>query len=103
MLTSLGYQVTTCEHPTDALALFNSRPHFYDLLLTDLTMPKKSGTTLAQEFLQRQPNLPIILSTGYGNKISKKTAESIGIRKMLLKPVLKRELAITVRHALDAC
>ncbi len=102
MLTSLGYQVTTCEHPNEALRLFNNRPSHYDLVLTDLTMPKKSGTTLAQELLQNRPNLPIILSTGFGNKISKETVASIGIRKMLLKPILKRELATTIRHALDA-
>jgi len=65
-------------------------------------MPKKLGTTLAQELLRSRPNLPIILSTGFGNKISKETVESIGIRKMLLKPILKRELASTIRHALDA-
>jgi len=102
MLTSLGYRVTTCEHPTEALKLFNDSPTHYDLVLTDLTMPKKSGTTLAQELLQSRPNLPIILSTGFGNKISEETIESIGIRKMLLKPILKRELATTIRYALDA-
>jgi PAS domain S-box-containing protein len=102
MLTSLGYQVTTCEHPAEALAVFNSRPRFFDLVLTDLTMPKKLGTTLAQELLQSRPNLPIILSTGNGNKISKEILESIGIRKLLLKPILKRDLASSIRHVLDA-
>ncbi len=101
MLTSLGYQVTTCECPSEALELFNSRPYHYDLVLTDLTMPKKSGTTLARELLQSRPNLPIILNTGFGNKLSREAVESIGIRKMLLKPILKRELATTIRHALD--
>ncbi len=101
ILTSLGYHVTTCEHPAKALALFNSRPGHFDLVLTDLTMPKKSGTKLAQEMLQSRPNLPIILSTGFGNKISKEAVESIGIRELLFKPVLKRDLATTIRNALD--
>jgi signal transduction histidine kinase len=102
MLTSLGYQVTTCEHPAEALALFNSHPGGFDLVLTDLSMPKKSGTALAQELLKSRPNLPIILSTGFGNKVSKETLESIGIRELLLKPILKRELATTIRQVLDA-
>ncbi len=102
MLTSLGYQVTTCEHPAEALALFKSRPRAFDLVLTDLSMPKKSGTVLAQELLQCRPNLPIILSTGFGNKVSKETLESIGIRKLLLKPILKKDLAFTIRQVLDA-
>jgi signal transduction histidine kinase/ActR/RegA family two-component response regulator len=101
MLTSLGYQVTTCEHPAEALALFNSHPRLFDLVLTDLTMPKKSGTALAQELLQNRPNLPIILSTGYGDKISKEALESYGIRELLLKPILKKELASAIRHVLD--
>jgi PAS domain S-box-containing protein len=102
MLTSLGYQVTTCERPAEALTLFNSRPGFYDLVLTDLTMPGKLGTAMAKELLQSRPDLPIILITGYGNKISKERLESTGIRELLLKPVLKRELACAIRHGFDS-
>jgi len=102
MLTGLGYHVTTCGHPSEALALFKGQPHDWDLVLTDLTMPKMTGTKLIQELLSIRPDTPIILCTGYGEQIARNHLHALGIREFLHKPMMKGELSAAIRRALDA-
>ncbi len=102
MLNGLGYKVTTSSHAEEALSLFQNRPGAFDLIITDLTMPKMTGLRFARELLQTRADLPIILCTGYNETISDIHLQSIGIRQLLPKPILKRELASAIRQALAA-
>ena len=102
MLTKLGYQVTTCQNPLEALDQFRSEPDNFDLVITDLTMPKLKGTKLAQHLLHIKPGLPVILCTGYGDEISEAQIREIGIRDLMLKPILREQLAVSIRQALDS-
>ncbi|MDA8137139.1 MAG: PAS domain S-box protein [Desulfobacteraceae bacterium] len=102
MLTKLGYHVTTCQNPMEALELFRSKANDFDLVITDLTMPKLKGTKLAQHLIHIKPELPIILCTGYGDEITDEQIKEVGIRELMLKPILRQHLAVTIRQALDA-
>lgn len=101
MLESLGYQVTTAMDGKKALALFKSNPKQFDLVLTDMTMPGMTGEELARELMRLRPLIPVILCTGFSARIDEKKAMAIGIRAFVPKPVLKRELAETLRRVLD--
>ncbi len=101
MLSKLGYTVTACQDPVEALEQFRRTPERFDLVITDLTMPKLRGTQLAEELLRIQPRLPVILCTGYGDQITSEQIARIGIRELLLKPILRYSLAVTIRKALD--
>jgi signal transduction histidine kinase/FixJ family two-component response regulator len=101
MLESLGYQVTTAMDSRKALALFKSNPQQFDLVVTDMTMPGITGEELARELMRLRPLIPVILSTGFSARIDEKKAMAMGIRAFLPKPVLKRELAETLRRVLD--
>ncbi|WP_417909771.1 MASE3 domain-containing protein [Candidatus Electronema sp. PJ] len=101
ILESLGYRVTTLTSSTEALALFNQQPQAFDLVFTDMTMPQMTGAELAQQMLSCRPELPIILCTGFSALIDEEKAESIGIRRLLMKPFTKGELASVVREVLD--
>jgi len=101
MLTRLGYQVTAVSDPQAALEIFQAQPEAFDLLLTDLTMPQMTGLELAREVLQLRPDLPIILTTGFDEETAVRRAWELGIRDYLLKPVVLRELAKTVRRVMD--
>ena len=85
----------------DALACFEQDPERFDLVVTDMTMPGLRGDKLAEEMLKIRPDLPVILSTGFSKQISKETAEAMGIRAFVMKPLTARELAGTVRRVLD--
>lgn len=102
MLTRLGYQVTACRDPLAALKLFRDNPESFNLVITDLTMPKLNGTKLAQHMLHLRPDLPIILCTGYGDEMTSDQATEIGIRELLFKPILRHQLAVAIRNSLDS-
>jgi CheY-like chemotaxis protein len=102
LLTGLGYQVSASEHPVQALDLFKNRPQAYDLVITDLTMPKMSGIKLAQKMMKIRPDIPVILITGNGNRISQKRLCDAGVRELLFKPIVKSELAAAIRRGLNA-
>jgi PAS domain S-box-containing protein len=102
MLAKLGYAVTSCQDPLEALEQFRRAPDAFDLVITDLTMPKLKGTRMAEEMLRLKPGLPVILCTGYGDQISPEQMAQIGIRELLLKPILRHKLAVTIRQALGA-
>ena len=101
MLKFLGYEVIAKNSSTEALELFRSQPDRFDLVITDQTMPHLTGDSLAVELLRIRPNIPIILCTGYSEKISMEAAEAIGIRKFIFKPIRIRELAKAIREVLE--
>ena len=98
---SLGYDVTTRTSSIEALELFKNQPDRFDLVITDMTMPNMTGEDLAQELIRIKPNIPIILCTGFSAKIDDQKASAVGIRALVLKPIVKREIATTVRKVLD--
>lgn len=101
MLEGLGYHVTTEHSSIGGLETFRNQPDQFDLVITDQTMPGMTGSDLAKEMIQIQPDIPIILCTGYSNIISKKEATSIGIKEFALKPLARKDLAKMVRKVLD--
>jgi signal transduction histidine kinase/ActR/RegA family two-component response regulator len=101
MLESLGYQVTVAQHPTDALNLFLQDPSRFDLVITDQTMPDVTGLALARKMLAVRKEMPIILCSGYSEKVSAETAKEAGISAFLMKPIIKKELAETIRHVMN--
>ena len=101
ILESLGYSVTTRTSSVEALELFRAKPNDFDLVVTDMTMPNLTGDKLSVELMKIRPDIPVILCTGYSKKISDKTASEIGIKAFAYKPVVKTDLAKTVREVLD--
>ncbi len=97
-----GYSVTTANNGVQALERFKSDPHGFDLVVTDMTMPEMTGDLLATAFLKIRPGLPIILCTGYSDKISKDRTRSLGIKRYVEKPLQMTELGKTVRELLDS-
>lgn len=96
-----GYRVVAVKDSLEALRLFGSEPAEFDLVITDLTMPKMTGIELAGKLLEIRPDIPVILCTGFNDVINDREAKSHGIRELLLKPTDIRELKTTVRKALE--
>jgi PAS domain S-box-containing protein len=101
ILTSFGYQVTVRNSSVGALELFRIKPNDFDLVITDMTMPNMTGDDLAVELIKIRRDIPIILCTGYSKKIIDKTASEIGIKAFAYKPIVKADLAKTIRKVLD--
>ncbi len=101
LLEKLGYEVTTRPSSIEALDLFKTEPDDFDLVVTDMTMANMTGDKLAVELLEIRPDIPVILCTGYSKKISDETVLEIGIKAFAYKPMLKADMAKTVRKVLD--
>ena len=87
--------------PVEALAEFRTAPHRFDLVITDMTMPGLTGDQLVAKILRIRPDLPVIICTGFSERMDESTAADIGAKGLLMKPVIKAELSAAVRRALD--
>jgi len=101
ILERLGYEVETRINPIEALDLFLSGPDRFDLVITDMTMPQMTGQRMVKEILDIRPDMPIILCTGFSDKISEEKAGEIGINALVFKPFVARDFSLTVRKVLD--
>jgi CheY-like chemotaxis protein len=101
MLERLGYRVNAHTKSPSALDVFVANPQTFDLVITDMTMPAMTGDQLAMNIRKAHRTIPIILCTGYNEKISSETAREIGISQFLTKPLTLEELARAIRQLLD--
>jgi PAS domain S-box-containing protein len=101
MLENLGYEVTSRTSSIEALEAFHNNPQGFDLVITDMTMPNMTGKDLAKELMVIRPDIPIILCTGFSEQIDERRAEEIGISAFVMKPIVMRQIANTIREVLD--
>ena len=101
VLERSGYEVTGRTGSIEALELFKAKPDQFDLILTDMTMPYMTGYQLARQLIEIRSDIPIILCTGFHEKVSEEATKEIGIRAVVMKPILQNVLAQTIRKVLD--
>jgi len=101
MLKHLGYRVTSSTNSFEALETFRVRPEHFDLVITDQTMPNIRGDELAQKLMGIKPDIPIILCTGFSELVSEERGRELGIREFVMKPIIMKDMANTIRTVLD--
>jgi signal transduction histidine kinase/DNA-binding response OmpR family regulator len=101
MLEYLGYGVETRTSSVDALRLFSADPFRFDLVITDMTMPNMTGDKLAMEIRKIRADIPVVICTGYSERLLEERFKVIGISAFVMKPILMDKLARAVRAALD--
>ncbi len=100
-LTSFDYRIETQSDPEDALAMFTLNPGYFDVVITDMTMPKMTGAKLAEKLITIRPDIPIILCTGYSALIDEEKARQLGIAAYMMKPVSMVTIAKTIRKLME--
>ncbi|MGA3174068.1 MAG: PAS domain S-box protein [Syntrophorhabdales bacterium] len=101
LLERLGYRVTALSSSAAALDLFMRSPDAFDLVITDQIMPDFTGTDLTKKIRSIRKDIPIILITGFSEVIDWERAKKLGINHILMKPIVRRELADAIRNLLD--
>jgi PAS domain S-box-containing protein len=101
MLELLGYTVVAQKCSIEALSVFRMNPGRIDLVVTDQTMPQMTGIELARELIAIRPDIPVILCTGFIEMITTKQARTVGIQKIIPKPLMIQDLAALIREVLD--
>ena len=99
-LERLGYKVTVKTSSLEALETFKASPDKFDLIITDMTMPYMTGDKLSQEIKAIRPDIPVILCTGFSEKIIG-LGENLNVDGFLMKPIDKAMMAKTIRKLLD--
>ncbi len=101
ILGKYGYKVSTFKGGELALDEFKKNPDKYDLVITDMTMPKIDGAKLSKKIFSLRPDMPIILCTGHSETINRKKALDMGICEYCEKPVVMSKMIKTIRKVLD--
>jgi two-component system cell cycle sensor histidine kinase/response regulator CckA len=101
MLERLGYQVISALNGDKALEIFQKASKVFDLVITDQTMPKKTGMELIKELRLIRSDIPIILCTGFNEKITEENTRYLGIGALIGKPVRVAKIAEIIREVLD--
>jgi len=101
VLERLGYTVVTSTRADEALEKFKNEKETFDLVITDKTMPHMTGFDLAGEIKGIRSDIPVIMCTGFSDKVDATKAHEAGIREFVMKPLNKQQMAETVRKVLD--
>jgi signal transduction histidine kinase/DNA-binding response OmpR family regulator len=99
LLTNAGYQVTTAEQGEEALSKIQDDK--FDLVLTDIRMPRVDGLDILKAVRNKDEEALVILMTGYASLESAVSAISQGAYDYLMKPLEFSDLKLTIRRALD--
>lgn len=99
ILTKEGYEVVVannCEKATEYLRSSN-----FNVVLSDIKMPVKSGIDLLEEIKKKDPNIPVILMTGFASLETAVEAVQNGAFDYLIKPLDYGKLRNVIEHAAD--
>ncbi len=97
-LTAGGYEVTAVSDSRVGLARFEQSPDTFSAVILDQVMPKLTGDQCAERILEQSPTTPIIMLSGYSDRISADNIEELGIRAFIQKPFDSRSLLATLQQ-----
>lgn len=101
-LEELGYHVTARNDPSEALESFRSNAREFDIVITDLTMPKMTGVQMVMEMKKIRQDIPVILCTGYRQLVEAETIQLAGISSVVAKPAASSDIAQAIRALMDS-
>ena len=95
-LGRLGYEVVSLTDPQEALEAFSEDPDYWNVIVSDQTMPGMKGTTLYERLKAVRPSVRFILCTGYDDGASTDPASDSGIVARFLKPVSPQQISAAI-------
>ncbi|MEW6518041.1 MAG: response regulator [Thermodesulfobacteriota bacterium] len=102
ILERLGYAVTSFTSSVEAMQYFTEHSDRFDLVISDQTMPEIMGDELAIRLLQVRPDIPIVICSGFSERINGRKAGELGIKEYVMKPLIPADMARMIRQVLDA-
>ena len=100
ILESAGHYVVTLGDGGEAIARFAAEP--FDLVVTDLAMPRVSGWQVARAVKHAAPQVPVFLVTGFGVELSAEERRAHGVDLVLVKPLQIQEILDAVAEVARA-
>ncbi len=100
VLRTCGYIVHAAADGIAALEHYAEHSDSIDLLVTDVMMPRMSGTALASEIRRKQPRARVLFLSGYAEEMQQRPGLDLGDSFYLQKPYAPEELIHTVQRLL---
>ncbi len=101
ILEKLGYEVFASNSSIDALDIFQKDPGHFDLVISDIMMPNMTGEMLARKLMEIRSDIPVILCTGFSDNMTEEKAQAMGIKALVMKPLMAGELARVVQKGME--
>jgi len=98
-LAYYGHNVTTVADGSAALAALAER--HYDLMLTDIVMPGMDGIALATQATRDNPQMSVLMMTGFASEGQRATAPQSPADRVISKPFSLKEICTAVEEALQ--
>lgn len=99
VLGDAGYKVTAHQKPDEALRAFERDP--FDLVISDVRMPKLTGVDVLQAVKSRSPDTPVILITAHGSTRTAVEAMRLGTSDYIIKPFKNEEIRLIVEGVME--
>lgn len=94
-----GVEIAMASDGVEGLEKLQDGP--FDILISDLNMPRMDGLTLLKNARMQQPHLITVVVTGYGSLSSAIEAIRLGAYDYLQKPFKIEEMVVTARNAIE--
>ena len=101
MLEALGYTVFTAQNGTTAMDIYKQSKENIDLVILDMVMPEMNGGEIFDELKKINPDVKVLLSSGYSINGQASRIISRGCVGFIQKPFTMREIASQLRKILD--
>jgi PAS domain S-box-containing protein len=101
LLARSGYEVEGFTRPAEAIAAFTADPDRFDVVVSDMNMPTATGLSVAAEVLRLRPDVPVALISGFVTDELAARAGALGVRAVIYKPNLTRDLAPLISRLLS--
>ncbi len=100
MLKKCGYDVVSSSKPVEAIELFRREHRAVSAVIIDSAMPVMSGLEVYSVMKEIDPEVTVILSSGFMEESVQKKARDMGIREFMNKPYTLEELSRKMSHVL---
>lgn len=94
----MGHKMEGFTDPHAAIREFQNRPDDFNIVVTDLSMPKFSGFDLAEQVRAVRPGIPIVMTSGYVRPADEERAAQYGVKGIVLKPTSFDDLGHTLER-----
>lgn len=101
LLKELGYKVMIARNGKSALKIFSACHDDIDLVILDIVMPEMDGKEVYARMKQINPDLHVLLASGYGIDWQARTMIEDGCRGFIQKPFKLNEVSLQVRKILE--
>ena len=102
VLTDEGYRVVTARDGFQAIDIYRKLRDQIALIILDFTMPVMDGSDVFHELLEINPQVPVVLSSGFAEQERLRAMLAKGMRGFIPKPYTQQKLLTQIRATLDA-